>query len=244
MKNSELGVGESVIVGAIESGAKQMGELMNFRFYFLSLSRFAFLLWAVSLLVLHSQAFASSAASLDGRPSEFLTNSLSVAASAFDEIGGVSGGGGNVMNPTPPEGYQDPEMVEGQVKSLVSVLKNYLFSKQNELIRGSLSPEHSRLFGALLLPKQNVFSVMTSVVPHVDDERPCFDSERRPVDGSIFSHHPNRFCISSFSIARKVHIKEIPAQATALMLHEYSEWMGLTEAQAQVLQAKALVDLR
>ncbi len=208
--------------------------------------RSGFIFFGVFIVALQAQAQDWSNASVQERftVSDFLGAPPSLTASVFDDVGGVSGGGGNVMNPTPPEGYQDPEMVEDQVKSLVSVLRTYLLNKHNEFKKGTLSPEHNRLFGALFLPPQNVFSVMQSVVPHVDDDRPCFDSDRRPVDGSIFSHRPNRFCISSFSLARKVHFREIPAQATALMLHEYSEWMGLSEDQAQVLQAKALVDLR
>jgi hypothetical protein len=99
-------------------------------------------------------------------------------------------------------------------------------------------------FAKLFAQPQSVFAVIEQVWPSVRDSRPCYDSAQNPVDGSVANFHEGTFCISAYSIAQKVHRKEIPAQSAALLMHEYSELVGLTESEAVSLQSHVLEDFK
>ena len=157
--------------------------------------------------------------------------------------GGVSGGGGNVLNPTPPSRSIDEETAEHLVKSSYRYVKILVQEKFQKMATGNLNQEDFKIYAKILRGPKDIFAVIDQVRPKVEEEKPCYDLARKPVDASIVSKTPNTFCVSSYSLAKKVDAEEIPLQSSALMIHEYSEIMGLSEQEAVELQAKALEDL-
>ncbi len=162
-------------------------------------------------------------------------------ALAFSRFeGGVSGGGGNVINPAPPDRAADHEDVEHIVKASVSYTYWYFKSVQGDYISGQMKPELSAIFTKIFAGGKDFESVLTKVQPDVQEEGPCHDFDYKPVDASIRSSRANSFCVSSYAIANKVNFKEIPIQSAALMAHEYSEIMGLNEEEAVSIQKNAI----
>ena len=152
-------------------------------------------------------------------------------------MGGISGGGGNVLPGKAPDSYQDPEVVEDQVRESRTLVFEYLSQQSDE--RSSAILEAAR-----------------QVPLHIKDDSPCFDAAGNIVDGSVagiaqperdFGFGPRRHgrvCISALNIARKVHASELRAQAAALLIHEYAELTGSNEDQAVMLQTEAFKSLQ
>lgn len=158
--------------------------------------------------------------------------------------GGVSGGGGNVINPTPPERIIDGDSVEHVVKASVAYTRLYFKNVHAQYLAGELPSDINPVFEKLFADRDHFVRVLEEVRPHVVEETPCYDRGMNPVDASIVSGRPGRFCVSAYSMARKVHVDEIPIQSAALMAHEYSELVGLNEDDAVTVQKKALEDLK
>jgi len=107
-----------------------------------------------------------------------------------------------------------------------------------------MTPEQIIAFAPVFNSEKNIESVMTEVRMYVKDHSTCRDADQKPVDGSIVNPVPDSICISAFNIANKTDAADIPPQSTALILHEYGELIGLTEAQAVMLQTLVLEELR
>ena len=157
--------------------------------------------------------------------------------------GGVSGGGGNVISPMPPDRHLDPEHAEGIIEGTVNHVRTYLYDLEldhkNDRVTSAFKPITEKLFDG----KKTILNIIDRIEPDVEDERPCYDGQRKPVDGSIYSHKKNTICISAFNLSKKVHRSQLEDQSTALMIHEYSELVGLSEDEAVLLQKKTLEDL-
>lgn len=157
--------------------------------------------------------------------------------------GGVSGGGGNVINPTPPDEIADSEQVEHLVKASVVYTHIYFKNVHAQYLAGEIDSDIKPVFEKLFADRKLLKRTLSEVRPHVENERPCFDRELKPVDASIVNSKAGRFCVSAYSVGQKVDVSEIPIQSAALMAHEYSELMGLDENEAVTVQKKALEDL-
>lgn len=162
----------------------------------------------------------------------------------YTRDGGVSGGGGNVINPTPPDRILDGDSVEHVVKSSVAYTRIYFRNVRSQYLAGELPSNITPVFEKLFSDEARFQRVLAEVRPHIVEESPCYDRAMNPVDASIVTPTPGRFCVSAFSMARKVHVDEIPIQAAALMAHEYSEIVGLDENEAVTVQKRALEDLK
>lgn len=169
----------------------------------------------------------------------FLTlGSLNVSA------GGISGGGGTVINPDKPTKTQNPEVIEHVISNSKPQFYAYVQKKYQDFLAGRLSPVENDLYAKLFSSNsQDLNSVMKKYSVYVDDKSPCYSSDRTPVDGSIYSSVPNSVCISAVAFAEKVDYPQVTKQSIALMLHEYGEVSGLSEDDAVTLQKSALVDL-
>lgn len=165
-------------------------------------------------------------------------------ARPFFREGGVSGGGGNVINPTPPNEALDGETAEEIVKASFKYVHIYLQDKASQYQNNEMSPADQNLYAKIFEGNNNIINAVGTIRPKVEDERPCFDFASKPVDASVVSRKPNTFCVSAFSLGQKVIHSEIPIQSTALMIHEYSELIGLSEDEAVIFQTKALEDLK
>jgi hypothetical protein len=158
--------------------------------------------------------------------------------------GGVSGGGGNVIDARPPDKYTSPEVVENIVESMPVKVIRYLHLQLDALKNGNLSDSAAKAYTSLFNAPANVFQVVQNIDVRIEDHRPCRDRYDQPVDGSIFSKHSDEICISGFNISTKVHDSEIHPQAFALLIHEYSEVAGLDEDSAVALQTQVLKELK
>lgn len=157
--------------------------------------------------------------------------------------GGISGGGGNVICPRPPDGYQEnPKHVDRVIVDSRSILRDYLYEKETRMKKGALPPREAQNFALLFQSQRHIQDAITKIQLQLEDDEPCFDRQGLPVDGSVRPLDRGRICVSSFNLAAKVHPNQIEAQATALLLHEYSEAVGVSEGKAVEIQKKALVD--
>jgi hypothetical protein len=173
-------------------------------------------------------------------------NSSFFQENSFSGDGGVSGGGGNVISPTPPDRYIDPDHVEHLVKNSVDGVKTYFFESERKYRRGLPVEEkpYQKIYDALFDREINIHEIIKRNFPEVEDSRPCFDLDRNPVDGSFKSNGESEICISAYNLAKKVNIKEMEAQSIALMAHEYVELAGLSDDDAVTFQKKVLKDLK
>lgn len=159
-------------------------------------------------------------------------------------MGGISGGGGNVLFPTPPSDPMDPESTQHLIRGLKTDVVNYVATKENSFREGSLSAVERPAFAALFELQPGVAQRVSVLGMKVEDDDPCFDFSHQEVDGSTIRPGSDRICISALRIAKKVDKSEIKAQSMALMIHEYGEILGLTEEQATHLQQTVLKELR
>lgn len=162
---------------------------------------------------------------------------------AHESHGGMSGGGGNVLPGRAPDAPANGELIEHAVKHSRGVAVSYLQELRLKFLNGDVSAEKRALLERAFSGSSDLATVARGIRVEVEDDRPCFDFQDNAVDGSIRSDKPNRICISSHSIAAKVHRSEVVAQSAALMIHEFSELIGFSEDEAVTLQSHALTDL-
>lgn len=158
--------------------------------------------------------------------------------------GGVSGGGGYVIDPKSPENYQNPEKIEKMIEYVITPLKKYLLFKNKALLQNTLNDQEKEIFTKLFNPQNHIIKAMDKVKMDIQDDRSCFDRFNRPVDGSIFNKNKQQVCISAANIAEKVHHSEVSAQSAALVVHEYTEILGFEEDDAVKAQLITLNDLK
>lgn len=159
-------------------------------------------------------------------------------------IGGVSGGGGFVINPVRPTAPQSPERIEDMIKASKKITIQYIQQKKNQFHADQMQGHEKNLYDQLLhAPTKNIEHVLANYKVHVEDEDPCFTSDNQPVDGSIHSEKPNSICISALTFAEKVHEDTVHVQAAALILHEMSEVVGLSDEDAVHIQTIALMEM-
>lgn len=174
----------------------------------------------------------------------FIFSQMSSAAPLRGFEGGVSGGGGNLLEARTPLKPIHPEVAEKIVHDSYAVFLTYIGQKRKDYFSKKLSPEQQVAFAPIFEAAQEIEAMARNRRMQVDDHSPCWDSNHRPVDGSTLSRLPNSICISAFTIAQKSEVNDIAPQSAALMLHEYGELVGLTETEAVGAQIEALKDLR
>lgn len=169
-----------------------------------------------------------------------------VSLTSFAKLdGGISGGGGYVINPVRPSHPQSTEVIEDMIKESKVLVVQYIQQKKNQFLADQMGGHEKRLYDQLLnSPQKNIDHVLTYYKVHVEDENPCYTSDKVPVDGSIFSEKPNSICISAHTFAEKVHTDTVHVQAAALILHEMSEVVGLSDEDAIRLQKIALSEIK
>ncbi len=160
-------------------------------------------------------------------------------------LGGVSGGGGNLISPTAPSEKQDPREIRNIIKGSKNLLRKFVNAKFALYKNGSMDYESLRLYSLLFADNDNnLHEVMEEISLNIPLDKPCFDSAGTSFDGSTFNQKGYAVCISAFSIAAKCDKNEVPLQATALVFHEFSEVAGLTDEDAITLQKQVLDELK
>lgn len=163
---------------------------------------------------------------------------------AWSFEGGVSGGGGNMIAPKAPCSPVDTETAEHMIYRARGVLKDYLLRKKQAFETQSLPAEQMQAFAPVFNANRDVETTIDSTDIRVAHRHSCWNADHQPVDGSTITEDPNSICISAFAIAQKADVSDITPQSAALMLHEFSELVGLSESQAVRAQSAALSDLR
>ena len=159
--------------------------------------------------------------------------------------GGMSGGGGYVINPESPVKYIDPEHVEDMIEEYgTPSLNNYLQDKNQKLQNGQVLGHEIAALQKIFSSEKNIFKTLKETKIIVEEEKSCFGKDGEPTDGSFFNSKKKAICISAKNIAEKVHHTELKPQALALMAHEYAEVMGLSEDEAVQVQKIVLDDLK
>jgi hypothetical protein len=159
--------------------------------------------------------------------------------------GGVSGGGGNLINPTAPMQIQSPQEIKKVILSSKKLLKHFINTKFTQYKIGQMDQDSLRLYSVLFADNENnLHEVMEDISLDIQLNSPCYDSHGTAFDGSTYNQKLHSICISSYTIASKCTRSEIPAQATALILHEFSEVVGLSDEDAISLQASVLAEIK
>ena len=176
----------------------------------------------------------------------FLACALMLTASTGAAHGGMSGGGGNVMNPTPPDralSRHEVRALANHLPTLLPKVAQYLAQKQNALAQVPIgqagADENLR---PLFQTRHSILRLLQTIPLDVEHHKSCFDGSGNPVDGSV-AEDDDEVCLSALNIAQKVHHTEIDAQSQALIVHEYGEKAGLDEAAAISVQAHVLEDV-
>ncbi len=159
--------------------------------------------------------------------------------------GGISGGGGNVINPTPPKTYQDPREVKAIIKGSRFLLYNFINAKYALYLKGSMDYESLKLYSVLFADNEdNLHEVMEDIKMNIKTDDSCYDQAGTAYDGSTYDRKEHSICISAYRIAKNTDKYEVPVQAAALILHEYSEVVGLSDDDAIILQKQVIEELK
>lgn len=165
-----------------------------------------------------------------------------IVAAASSLNGGMSGGGGNVINPTPPDRTMNRHEIRALADYLPSLMPRaaqYLAQKHAVLMQvptGQAGTDEG--LRPLFQTRHDVLRIMRKVPLEIEHHKSCFDGSGHAVDGSVADD--DEVCLSALNIAQKVHRAEIDAQALALLIHEYGEKAGLDEMTATSVQALVL----
>lgn len=158
--------------------------------------------------------------------------------------GGMSGGGGNVINPTAPRHKPNPDRVDGMIEQAFQELPAFLRTQEQKLKDGKMDPTTASLYAMIFMGTPNIYDGMKNRNLHIQEDKNCYNSYGIAYDASVVSPEPNSVCISAFSISKKVALPEIYAQVSALLVHEYSEVVGLNDDQAISIQELILAEIR
>lgn len=162
--------------------------------------------------------------------------------SAFSLAGGISGGGGNVIVNIPAKTLVSTESAELAVETMRANLPDYVAMKRSQYLDGSMPVDQRRGFAAVFDSPISIDQVLNAVPTQILEHNSCRNFRNEKVDGSTVTADGKNICISAFRISRKVDRLDIDAQATALLMHEYSELVGLDENQAIQVQMATLRD--
>ncbi|MBS1983728.1 MAG: hypothetical protein JST16_06105 [Bdellovibrionales bacterium] len=154
------------------------------------------------------------------------------AAQSF--AGGISGGGGGTINPSPASATQ---IIQSIYKS-EALLRAWLH--RQELTFADNSEVGNKLFKS----SPNIYDVLANLTVEAPQLSPCIDPAGNQVDGSADgSLKPNTICISIANLQQKLSEYTYEYETAALILHEASHLLGATEDEAVVIQKAALADL-
>lgn len=158
--------------------------------------------------------------------------------------GGVSGGGGNLISASAPTEKQDPREIRNIILSSQKLLNKFINTKFSLYNSGSMDYDNLKMYSVLFADNENnLHEVMEEIKLDIQLNQPCFDSLGNVFDGSTFNQKKHSICISAFTIAQKCIKNEIPTQASALVMHEFSEVVGLTDEEAITLQKQVISEL-
>jgi hypothetical protein len=157
-------------------------------------------------------------------------NSVSL---AFAE-GGNSGGGGNLEIEQPASAFTVRQILE---KDLVFPLTLAFYAIERSLFEGApKTTENAEIRSKIYLPKnaKDIFQIIKTKKLKIVDE-PCFaDDQKTQMDA--FTSSSGEVCVSTTRVAAKSTNVNVLANTLAIVAHEYSHVMGLSEQQAKHIE--------
>ena len=171
-----------------------------------------------------------------------LLSVLTISIQVF--AGGMSGGGGNVLNPNPPKHALNPDRVDEMISRAFQELPAFLKRQEVKYNGGQLDSSKAAMYAKIFTGSPNIFEAIKSRKLHIEEDASCLNSFDIAYDASIVSIEPNSVCISAFTISKKVILHEIYPQVSALLVHEYSEVMGFDDEMAINIQTLILADIK
>ena len=157
-------------------------------------------------------------------------------------MGGISGGGGDIIPQGTPTEFASPEQAKQYVELGAARLKTYLEKKSQAHSKSASSLDPLDSLFDKNSKGQDIFDILTNTRVDIKESSACLDSAGHTVDGSSVMA-PDSICLSAMTIAQKVNADEIPEQAAALMMHEFTERLGFDDAFAVEVQSEVLQDL-
>jgi hypothetical protein len=151
--------------------------------------------------------------------------------------GGVSGGGGGTK-PSERIDLKDLKSIISMARldSLFFYLRLYPFNAKPE----AWNATEAQLFGGKRAINDLIFSTSFLIKMNGD----CLDGLGRSVDASVDPHFPNRICLSSRRLIKKLSKDSAYTQMAGLLTHEYSHLVGFGEKEAEKFQRDHLAGMK
>lgn len=162
----------------------------------------------------------------------FVLGILLIATSLASASGGVSGGGGGTLPSNPVSTYFIENVIREAKRDLRAFVKYemlFYYVKTN-------NPLDKKLYGGT----KTMWDVLENTEIDLRETEPCYDANKKEVDGSIHSKKANHICISSFRIAPKLIQQNARIETLALILHELAHLLGADEDEATFYQQMAV----
>lgn len=166
-----------------------------------------------------------------------LTLLLNLIFGTLSFAGGISGGGGDISNPTPVA----PAAIEEAVTQIAGpAVLSWLHAREAAYLKLSGPEQLASPYRKLFAGRRTIYDVIQSTRAELRFDSPCRDANGEAKDGSAFSAYPNAICLSAHRMASKLRPTNVREETLALLVHEFSHLLGTEEAEAEAIQWEAL----
>lgn len=153
--------------------------------------------------------------------------------------GGVSDGGGGVVNSNPV----DIAHVLFATAETGGILLAWLYREESTFKKLPTDEQKRSPSAKLFLGKTSAIDLIKTTAFEVRMNKPCYDSGGNSKDGSVLGARPGTLCISPYSMAPKLNESNYEQETAALVMHEISHVLGADENEATEIQKNVLFSL-
>lgn len=153
-------------------------------------------------------------------------------ASLLTMRGGMTGGGGDLLNPDP----LTPDQIESHLRDLKSYLIAFFANLEidyKEKSRSIYGPRRDKL---LFDGDLTIVDYLRSYKIYLNKSGPCRDRDGYEVDASIYSPIENSICLSAKRLAPKLNQLNASFYLQSLIAHEFTHLVGFGEEDAKWIQ--------
>lgn len=142
----------------------------------------------------------------------------------------VTGGGGNVKNPSPVE---ESDILKAITNSR-PILEAHLRGVESlYLLKHEIAPVgYKKLFSS----KIDIYALLDKVFVKIEASAPCFDLDGSAKDGAVYANSIDTICMSALRFIEKLTKDNYESEIAALALHEISHLAETTEEEATDIQ--------
>jgi hypothetical protein len=142
----------------------------------------------------------------------------------------VSGGGGNVKNPSPVE---ESDILRAITDSRPLIEAHLRGVESLSLLKHEIAPlGYRKLFSS----KIDIYALLDKVQIKIEASAPCYDLDGSAKDGAVYADTHNTICMSAFRFKEKLTKDNYESEIAALALHEISHLAEATEKEATGIQ--------